>query len=95
MGEELNVIKLIGDDGGDWMPLDSWKIETYNPFKEVIYAPIRTLSEGPEVTIEFNVTAIEKSVFMLKSRRILFGWKAKGPMRQRNLWKAARLRGRR
>ena len=106
MGEELKFssggevksegLFICGDDGGNWIPiapLGKGTIETFDPeFDADMYVPnYLTFYELPNVTIELKVS----KRWIRKFRNSLYGWDAKGPLRRRNLWKAARLRGRR
>ena len=102
MGEELKFssggeltsggLFICGDDGGNWMPLGNGTIETFDPeFDAAVDVPVYSTFDEREITTEIKMS--RRSI--RRFRNILFGWEAKGPLRMRNLFKAARLRGRR
>ena len=95
VGEELNGFMFIGDDGGDWMPiapLGKRTIETFDPeFDAAVEVPIYSTLYEHEITFEMKINRR----WIRKLRYSLWGWKASGPLRLRNICKAARLRGRR
>lgn len=83
---------ICGDDGGNWMPLENGTIETFDPeFDSAVDMPTYSTFDEQVITTEIKMGRSSIRRF----RNILLGWEASGPLRLRNLWKAARLRGRR
>lgn len=95
MGEELKYgAMFIVDGGGNWVPLGDGSIEACDPFDEianrVANAPVRTAFNEDGITAEVRLSGR----YVVRIKRLVFGWKARGPLRVKNLIRAGKLKGR-